>query len=697
MAAVAERGYEQHKEQARLRQAFAVRVAQELTPLPPVEEPERRMACEWDLGLCLREYFPSTFYKPFSPDHETVIKGIESIMFAGGRQVDAVYRGFGKSSIADRGILWGALYGHRPYLAIGGATGKAANKHLATIVREIETNPRLAADFPEVCYPIHRLDRRPQRQLRYCAELVRLKWTGDVLALPVLPGSQAADVAITAVSIGSGNVRGPNYLRADGRTVRPGFYLIDDPQTNASAKSGTQTVNRLDVVQRDIIHSASHHGAPPAALIMATVIEQADMIDQLLEGDEYKAWSGRRIPLIRTFPKAWEKLWLGKYAELRRGFGPTVEGDKARAAAAATAYYQAHREVMDAGAEVSWDGCFRAAYGEVSALQHAANIYIDDGEFVFASECQQRPEIRGTDAEEVLTVAQVLAQLNGRKRREVASEREIVVAHVDIHNKLLYWLVLALSRDWTGEVVDCGAYPDQGRKYFTLRDARVSLRHKAPGAGVDGAIRAGLVAVLSKLLALRLPVDDKSEPRPIAAIGIDIGYKPAIVEDVLRELDAPRVLVATRGQGFKAVNRPIREYTRKPGQKLGDHWWIPSVRGTKDVRHLRVDTNFWKRFAQRRLQTAAGDPGALTLWGKDPAVHRLLADHLAKSEYAQRVEASGRVIWEYQPYPQKPDNHWFDNLVGSFCLASYRKHFPLQAEGKRPRRPRRRKAKVRYL
>lgn len=699
MLAVADRTYERHKEAARVRQAVAVRVAQEITPLPPIEQPERRMLGRYDLTFFLREYFPDTFFAPFSADHEQVIVGLEHIMLDGGRELDAVYRGFGKTTIARGGIIWGACYGHRPYLAIGGATGKAAQRHIETIRRVFETNPRLQVDFPEICYPIARLEGRPQRQLRYRGEIVRIVWKGDVLSLPVLPGSVAADVAMTAVSIGSGDVRGPNYTRTDGRTVRPGFYLIDDPQTNASAKSPTQTANRLDVVQRDIIHSAGHHGPPPAVLMMATVIEQGDMVDQLLNADEHHAWTGRRIPLLKASPAAWERLWLGPYADLRRAYDPTIPEDKLRARRAATAFYREHREEMDADAVVSWQHCYRSDADELSAIQHAANIYIDDGPFVFASECQQAPEIRGADAEQALTVEQVLGQLNARPRRQVPADRELIVAHVDVHDKLLYWLICAIGADWTGEIPDYGAYPDQGRHYFTLRDARVSLKHKTQGAGLDAAIHAGLEHVLGELLALRLPPDDHSEPRPIAAIGIDIGYKPAIVEDVLRKLDAPRVLIPTRGQGFKAINKPLREYTRKPGQRLGDHWWVPSARGSKQVKHLRIDTNFWKRFIQQRLQTAEGDRGALTLWGKSPEVHRCLADQLARSEYAQRVEASGRVVWEYSQRPDKPDNHWLDNAAACYCLASYRGRFPLQAvpgEERRPPRPRRR-AKVRYL
>jgi hypothetical protein len=40
------------------------------------------------------------------------------------------------------------------------------------------------------------------------------------------------------------------------------------------------------------------------------------------------------------------------------------------------------------------------------------------------------------------------------------------------------------------------------------------------------------------------------------------------------------------------------------------------------------------------------------------------------SEYFIRTEGRGRVVDEWKPRPEQPDNHWLDCLVGSAVAAS---------------------------
>lgn len=85
------------------------------------------------------------------------------------------------------------------------------------------------------------------------------------------------------------------------------------------------------------------------------------------------------------------------------------------------------------------------------------------------------------------------------------------------------------------------------------------------------------------------------------------------------------------------------------------------------VRHVLVDTNYWKSFAQARLCVAKGDKGCLSLFeSKD---HRLLADHLT-SEYRVQVQARGRSVDEWKLRSPGRDNHWLDCLVGCFVGGS---------------------------
>ena len=82
----------------------------------------RRAKCRSSLVSFLRTYFPAAFPLPFSPDHLRVIGSLEHIFQHGGLKAIACPRGFGKTSITARAVLWSLLYGHRKFAMLVGAT-----------------------------------------------------------------------------------------------------------------------------------------------------------------------------------------------------------------------------------------------------------------------------------------------------------------------------------------------------------------------------------------------------------------------------------------------------------------------------------------------------------------------------------------------------------------------------------------------
>ncbi|MFO8007905.1 MAG: terminase gpA endonuclease subunit [Candidatus Brocadiia bacterium] len=67
--------------------------------------------------------------------------------------------------------------------------------------------------------------------------------------------------------------------------------------------------------------------------------------------------------------------------------------------------------------------------------------------------------------------------------------------------------------------------------------------------------------------------------------------------------------------------------------------------------------------------TAVGDPGRLSILGRIATLHRLFAKHLT-AEYRIRTEGRGRTVDEWKLPAHKPDNHWFDCVVGCAAAAS---------------------------
>ena len=118
-----------------------------------------------------------------------------------------------------------------------------------------------------------------------------------------------------------------------------------------------------------------------------------------------------------------------------------------------------------------------------------------------------------------------------------------------------------------------------------------------------------------------------------------------------------------------ASSNPFAEYKRKRGDRVGLHWRIPNTIGRRQVRHVLIDTNYWRTFVHARLAVAMGDPGCLSLPGHDEKAHRMLADHLT-SEYRVKSLAQGRTVDEWKLRATRPDNHWLDCLVGCAAAAS---------------------------
>jgi hypothetical protein len=93
---------------------------------------------------------------------------------------------------------------------------------------------------------------------------------------------------------------------------------------------------------------------------------------------------------------------------------------------------------------------------------------------------------------------------------------------------------------------------------------------------------------------------------------------------------------------------------------------MPLAANQRGLRHVLIDTNFWKSFIHSRLATPMGDPGCLSLF-KD-ADHQMLADHLS-AEQPTSVTAKERTVEQWDLIPNR-DNHFLDCLELATVAAS---------------------------
>ena len=633
--------------------------------LPAVENQERKESCRNDFKLFCETYFPEVYQLKWSDDHLRAIAKIQKSVLEGGLFALAMSRGSGKSSLTETAAIWAMLYGHREFVVLVGASESAALEMLDSIKTEFEVNEHIATDFPEVSYPIAKLEGIANRcagQL-YKGERTRITWTANEIVLPTIAGAASSGVIVRVAGI-TGRIRGMKYKKPDGRTIRPEFVVIDDPQTSESADSVEQTRKRVRVLAGDILGLAGP-GKKIAGIMPCTVIRPGDMAEQILDKTKHPEWNGERCKMIYQFPRN-DELWE-RYADLR--------ADELRECGTferATEFYREHRAEMDEGAVVSWPD--RYNYDEISAIQHAMNLKLTD-EAAFWAEYQNEPLPEDLGTDEQLTVDRIVNKLNGHAQRTVPVSANHVTMFIDVQKTLLFYVVCAWDDDFTGYVIDYGAWPDQRRRYFTLGEANPTLQAKFPRSGLEGCLYGGLKALTEDYLSREFTRDDGAAMRiEKCLVDANWGQSTDVVYQFCRESAFANVIIPSHGKYIGASSKPMSEYKKAVGDRVGHNWRMPNIRGKRAVRHVVFDTNYWKSFVASRLLESMGDRGSLSLWGRSSEAHMLFAEHLT-AEYRVKTEGRGRRVEEWKMRPEGADNHWWDGLVGCAVAAFGYFHF----------------------
>ena len=643
----------------RARTAAQSVAGRDISPLPKVKSGRRKSSCAKSFRKFCDTYFKDVFDMAWSKDHEMVIGKIETAVLDGGWFAMAMPRGIGKTSLCETAALWSILYGHRQFICLIGASEDAATQMLDSIKAEIESNELLYADFPEVCYPVEKLDGIMQRangQL-FKGKRTHINWTAKEIVMPNIPRSKAAGAIIKCAGI-TGRIRGMKFKRPDGKSVRPDFTIIDDPQTSESARSPSQCRTRENILAADIL-GLTGPGKKMSGIMPCTVIRQNDMADAILDREKHAEWQGERTKMVYQWPKN-QKLW-NEYNEIRSD-DFRAEGDGSKA----TAFYKENQKEMDAGSVVAWAA--RKNPDELSALQHAFNLRFRD-EAAFFSEYQNEPIVQENVAS-LLTPDEICKKINGLKKNEIPKDVEKVTCFIDIQERLLYYTVIGWQTNFTGYVLDYGTYPDQKQRYFTLKQATKTLARAKPGSGMEGSIYAGLQTLCDRLHNTPLLRDDGAEMMvDLTLIDANWGATTDLVHQYCRNTIHRGKIMPAHGRYVGASAKPFNEYAKKKGERAGYNWRMPSVKGKRVVRHILFDSNFYKSFIHARLTQAFGDAGNVSLFKAKPAVHQMLADQM-HAEYLVKTEGRGRAVDEWKLYPHKPDNHFLDCLAGACVAAS---------------------------
>lgn len=640
--------------------------ARDIGPIPPSAHPDEAAACGSDLLGFMRRYLAHRFPLPFSQDHLDLIKGCEGTILHGGQRAIAMPRGSGKTTIVEAAALWAIIYGHRRFVFVVAATSSGARQLMRSIQDELAFNDLLAEDFPGACSPVRALggvSRRTEAQTAG-GEPTMLVWTREEVRLAAQSAGGGAAIRICGIT---GAIRGAKATMADGSQVRPDLCLIDDFQTRSSAKSLSQITTRLQVISSDVL-GLSGPGMRVACLATCTVIYRGDAAAQLLDRKAHPEWQGTTAQLMRTMPGPRAQPHWTAYAEIYREDLARDEIEQARKLERATAYYLAHRAKMDDGASAAWDA--RMAPGEVSAIQHAMNLLLTRGEEAFWAEYQNAPIDVASSQQPQLEADPIARRLNRIAPGIVPRGTVELPGFIDVGGGCLWYGLLAAGDGFRGDLITYGAWPDPGRRVASKAEMRGALARAYPTGTMQATWWAALDALCSHLLG-REWIDEDGRPHRCPLLLIDAGYGESTdtVFDFCKRSQWKDRVLPSRGKGLGAKIRPMSDWPKEPGDKIGPDWRQRTNRARRQ-KEVVMGVNFWKSFVAARLTAPMGGPGCLALAGADAGAHEMLAAHLT-AEKRTVVSTNDRTVDEWTEKVGR-DNDLLDVVVGCYVAASIR-------------------------
>ena len=249
---------------------------------------------------------------------------------------------------------------------------------------------------------------------------------------------------------------------------------------------------------------------------------------------------------------------------------------------------------MDEGCAPSWAENYDTE--EISAVQHAMNWLLFNP-VGFWSECQNNPG--GLKQTETKLVAEVLARkLRNLPRLVVPKTCQYLTAFIDVHARVLYYVVAAWEKQLGGGPIDYGTYPQQPVSLLLAgRGPGLHVVTFIPGLVEDAWLMAGLGTLVDRLIKTVYQRED-AVPMRIGRLFMDVkwGEKNRLLKSFCRRHQhAGTILWPAQGIGIGASGKPFSEYRPEPGAEVGLNWRIaPPVAGDRwvTVRHELLENVF---------------------------------------------------------------------------------------------------------
>jgi len=284
-----------------------------------------------------RKYLPGHFTQPPSNMHRWLARQLDAMWHARRTKLNVLGpRGGAKSTIGTLAYpLRAAVEGWEPYIWIVSDTRHQACAHLENVKSELVDNPRLAADYPDA------VGKGPV-------------WRSGSVVL-------ANGVTIEAFGTGQ-RIRGRRR-----RANRPTLIVCDDLQNDGHMQSALQRDHSRAWFHGTLMKAGTSH---TNVVNLATALHREALAVEL---DRTPGWTSRIFKAIQRWPEnmsLWEQ-WETIYSDLATPHHRE----------AARAFYQQHKDEMDAGAVVLWPEeedlytlmCIRAESGRTAFEREKQN------------------------------------------------------------------------------------------------------------------------------------------------------------------------------------------------------------------------------------------------------------------------------------------------------------------------------------
>ena len=645
-----------------------------VAPSPSPEILAERERYANDFVALHQEVFPeSTGVKPFGKiQQKSILHGMD-IFRKGGRLLKLEPRGYAKTTRITNEVLFAVLHGMQNYVVIVCSNVTKAQEIVDSIRTELMQNDKLLELFPGPMACFRHLDNNPlkSRFQTYGGEHTFIKYEIGTIRFPIIPDEPSSGKYIEIRPLT--NLKGLNHkVKAGpdaGKVFRPTLVVFDDPQTHEEARSPSSVGHIVSMIKRDALKGGSQ-SRRVSAIMAITPVCNGDVAYHFEKLEH--SWDIIKYKMVEQRPTAHD-VWMDEYAKIYLNYDRTKRGDRIRAAMQARKFVEDNYDRLHEGAEVSWEW----AYGwdedpqtEISAVQHAYNIILDDGWEDFEYECQCNTEYGLYEEGETIHCPPdtIITRTNTLPRKRVPQGTLEVVTHIDVNKDLLSYVTVASGDPFRPQIINYGTHPKQPGVWSKRN---VTLPLKSIYSHINDYREILYLAVKDLLQTIVHQPYLREDGVEVfnTVIGIDVKFEEDFIVRACKDSGLTSLILPTWGIFVAPDEEALHERSYPEGSQVY-HNCVERPMKSRTIDYLNIDANFFKTEVHKAFNQTPGLRGSLTMFNPEWIdQHKIIADH-CNSERPEREPGKKtnrtRIVWKENRH--QADNEFFDNLACCFAL-----------------------------